>query len=147
MSGIRRAAIAVPLAVALAFGSTAALSGCSVQTLVRNITHGSVKVGAHSVPSDFPSEVPLAHGTVLYGVSAGSTGGKIWNVTIRVGGADALDSIAKQITDAGFQQNLDHSGENGGSESFRKDPYTVLVVVTKDDAKGWVANYTVTEKK
>ena len=56
MMASRRALIALPLAALLAFGSTAALSGCSVQGLVKNVTHGHVDLGGKSVPADFPKE-------------------------------------------------------------------------------------------
>lgn len=143
----RRALVAVPLAALLAFGSTAALSGCSVQGLVKNVTHGHVDLGGKSVPADFPKAVPLAHGDVVYGASVGSSDGKIWNVTIKVSGADAIDAVNTQFTNAGFQQDLNNKTDKGGTSSFTKDPYSVLVVIAKDSSDRWVANYTVTEKK
>ena len=143
----RRALVAVPLTVLLAFGSTAALSGCSVQGLVKNVTHGHVDLGGKSVPADFPKAVPLAHGDVVYGASVGSSDGKIWNVTIKVSGADAIDAVNTQFTNAGFQQDLNNKTDKGGTSSFTKDPYSVLVVIAKDSSDRWVANYTVTEKK
>jgi hypothetical protein len=142
----RRALVAVPLAVLLAFGSTAALSGCSVQGIVRNVTHGHVNIDGKSVPADFPKSVPLAHGDVVAGASVGSSDGKIWNVTIKISGTDPLDAIVGQFTDVGFRQDLNNRTDKGGTVSFTKDPYSVLVVIAKDSSK-WVANYTVTEKK
>ncbi|GAB3390294.1 hypothetical protein GCM10027568_13950 [Humibacter soli] len=147
MSRVRRAAVALPLAFALAFGSAAALSGCSVQGIVKNVTHGHVDLGGKSVPADFPTAVPLAKGEVLYGASVGSSDGKIWNVTIKVSGADAIDPISNQLTSAGFTEGMNSKTDTGATATFTKDPYTVLVVVAKDNHKGWVANYTVTEKK
>jgi hypothetical protein len=147
MIATRRALVALPLAALLAFGSTAALSGCSVQGLVKNVTHGHVDLGGKSVPPDFPHSVPLAHGDVVYGASVGSSDGKIWNVTIKVGGADAFDAVNKQFLDAGYRQDLNNKTEKGGTASFTKDPYSVLVVIAKDSSGGWVANYTVTQKK
>ena len=143
----RRALVAVPLAVLLALGSTAALSGCSVQGLVKNVTHGHVDLGGKSVPADFPKAVPLAQGDVVYGASVGSSDGKIWNVTIKVSGPDAIDAVNTQFTNAGFQQDLNNKTDKGGTSSFTKDPYSVLVVIAKDSSDKWVANYTVTEKK
>ena len=143
----RRALVAVPLAALLAFGSTAALSGCSLQGLVKNVTHGHVDLGGKSVPADFPKAVPLAHGDVVYGASVGSSDGKIWNVTIKVSGADAIDAVNTQFTNAGFQQDMNNKTDKGGTSSFTKDPYSVLVVIAKDSSDKWVANYTVTEKK
>lgn len=143
----RRAFVAVPLAVLLAFGSTAALSGCSVRSVVREVTHGHVDMRGHAVPSDFPKSVPLAHGDVVYGASVGSSDSKVWNVTIKVQGTDAMESIGDQFTGAGFQEKLRTSTKKTASASFTKMPYSALVVVAKDAANGWVANYTVSEKK
>jgi hypothetical protein len=147
MIASRRALIAVPLAALLAFGSAAALSGCSVQGLVKNVTHGHVDLGGKSVPSDFPQSVPLASGDVVYAASVGSSDGKIWNVTIKVGGADAVEAVDKQFADAGYRQDMDNKTDKGGTASFTKEPYSVLVVIAKDSSSGWVANYTVTQKK
>lgn len=147
MSGIRRAVVAVPLALALAFGVMATLSGCGVHDLVKNVTHGNVDLGGKSVPSDFPrSEVPLVSGQVIYGASVGSSDGRVWNITIRVSGADAMDEITGQLTGAGFTETMHSKTDTGATASFTKTPYTVLIVVAKDADKGWVANYTVTEK-
>lgn len=143
----RRAFVALPLAVVLTFGAVGGLSGCSFQGVVKDVTHGHVDVSGRSVPSDFPSTVPLAAGEVVSGASVGSSTAKIWNVTIKVRGADALASIVRQLEDAGFSKDADTSTSKAGTASFTNDPYSVLVVVAKDGARGWVANYTVTEKK
>ncbi|GAB3803642.1 hypothetical protein GCM10028798_22900 [Humibacter antri] len=147
MVSTRRALVAIPLAVLLALGSTAALSGCSVQGLVKNVTHGHVDLGGRSVPADFPKAVPLAKGDVVYGASVGSSDGKIWNVTIKVSGPDAIDAVNAQFADAGYEQDLNNRTDKGGTSSFTKDPYSVLVVIAKDSSNRWVANYTVTQKK
>ncbi|WP_243064110.1 hypothetical protein [Humibacter sp. RRB41] len=147
MTRVRRAAVAVPLVLALAFGSAAALTGCSVQGIVKNVTHGHVDLGGKSVPSDFPKEVPLAKGEVIYGASVGSSNEKVWNVTVKVMGADAGDAIGDQLAGAGFTRGMNSKTDTGATASFTKEPYSVLVVVAKDNHKGWVANYTVTQKK
>jgi hypothetical protein len=84
---------------------------------------------------------------VVYAASVGSSDGKIWNVTIKVGGADAVEAVDKQFADAGYRQDMDNKTDKGGTASFTKEPYSVLVVIAKDSSSGWVANYTVTQKK
>jgi hypothetical protein len=42
---------------------------------------------------------------------------------------------------------MDNKTDKGGTASFTKEPYSVLVVIAKDSSSGWVANYTVTQKK
>jgi hypothetical protein len=85
---------------------------------------------------------------VVYGASIGSTEGRLWNVTIKVGGNESIDAIARRFTDAGFRSDIDHrTASGGGTVSFTKGAYSALVVVTRSGPKGWVANYTVTQKR
>jgi hypothetical protein len=142
----RRVVVALPLAAVLAFGTVAGLAGCSFQGVVREVTHGHVDVTRKAVPSDFPRAVPLADGEVLYGASVGSSDGKLWNVTIKVHGADPMTAIDAQLADAGFAKDADSATSKAGTASYTKKPYSVLVVVAKDGERGRVANYTVTEK-
>ncbi|QDZ14378.1 hypothetical protein [Humibacter ginsenosidimutans] len=143
----RRALVALPLAAVLAFGTVGALSGCSLQGVVRDISHGHVDVARKTVPADFPTEVPLADGEVLYGATVGSSDGKLWNVTIRVHDPNALATIEDQLADAGFTRDQHDTAAKAGSAAYTKKPYSVLVVVARDGAREHVANYTVTEKK
>jgi len=140
-----RIVAAVLLAASLAL-VTPVLSGCGmIENIVENATGGDVESGT-SVPSDFPSEVPLIHGDVLAGGSVGNADGKIWNVTIKVNDGSAFDEIKAQMEDAGFESSeVSGTSAEGGTGSFTKDPYGVFVVVTGGDtSEGWVANYTVT---
>jgi len=145
-----RSRIPVTLAVAgLLLVGTPSMTGCSiVNNLVGSATGGNLPDGlggGQSVPSDFPSEVPLVDGEVVFGVSLpGDNGEKAWNVTINVSGADAFESITTQLTDAGFEYQGLTEGESGSSGKFTKDPLTVLVVVAAGNGSQWTANYTVT---
>ena len=56
-----------------------------------------------------------------------------------------MESIAAQLTDAGFKllgQSV--TSEEGAANVFTKEPYSVLVIIAKDDKVGTLANYTVT---
>ncbi|MBI5161357.1 MAG: hypothetical protein HY996_08090 [Micrococcales bacterium] len=140
-----RPLVVLALAAALA-ASGAALSGCSI---VRNVTEqasgGKVDIGGKSVPKSFPKDVPLAQGQVVYGASVAAGTGRVWNVTIKVSGTDAMTGIAGQLTGAGFTASGQVGQDATGSTAvFTKPPYTVNVVIAKPDAAtGWVANYTV----
>ena len=125
------------------------LSGCSI---INNFLPGGNNGGGlpggvipgTSVPADFPSEVPLIEGDVLLGLSVpGDNGEKAWNVTIKVSGADAFDTIKTQLTDAGFEYREVSVTDQASTGGFTKDPYTVLLVVAESDGS-WSANYTVT---
>jgi hypothetical protein len=137
------------LALVLAFGVTSGLSGCfgGVEGIVKNVSGGNVDVGGGKLPADFPSAVPLVSGDVVYGAGIGSSDKKVWNVTIKVSDPEAFDGIKKQLTDAGFTIGLDTTTSSGATASFSNATYGVLVVVTKADKNGYVANYTVTPAK
>ena len=122
------------LAVSLALAAPA-LTGCGlIQDAVEKATGGDVDLGGKSVPDDFPSDVPLIEGEVLYGASAGSEDGKLWNVTIKVADASAFDEIAAQFEAAGFEaSDLGGTSDQGATGTFTKDPYGVFVVVTGGD--------------
>jgi hypothetical protein len=132
-------------AIALSLLAAPALAGCGiVQGAIENATGGQVDLPGASVPKDFPSEVPLAKGQVIFGLSAGKDGEKVWNVTIKVD-AGAYAAIAEQLKGAGFELNEGSeaaNNDNGGL--FTSDKYGVLVVVSDDGSDGTVANYTVT---
>jgi hypothetical protein len=141
---MRRAVIAVPLALALATGAVGTLSGCGMQKTIDHVTHGNVDLGGKSIPPDFPKAVPLVHGEVLYGASVGSTGRKVWNVTVKVHDADTINDISAQLERAGFTRSFGTGSATGATARFVRSPYAVLVVMTQDAKNGWVANYTVT---
>ena len=145
-----RKSFLVPAAIVLSLAITPMLTACGnpVQGIINNVTGGNVDLGGAQLPKDFPKEVPLASGAVIFGAGLGNDEGKVWNVTIKVADASALDGITKQLTDAGF--TTDASGDASGDATtgvFNKDPYGVLVIVSKDDKNGFVANYTVTFTK
>ncbi len=145
-----RSRIPVTLAIAgLLLVGTPALAGCSlINNVIDGATGGNLPEGlgtGQSVPSDFPSEVPLIDGDVVLGLSLpGDNGEKAWNVTINVSGADAFDTIATQLADAGFEHQELSAGDSGSSGAFTKNQLSVLVVVAAGNGDQWTANYTVT---
>lgn len=130
--------------VALTLVAMPLLAGCSVGDLVDNATGGQVQLPSTSVPADFPSDVPLYDGEVLSGAGIGTVDAKIWNVGIRVPDASVLDGIELELTDAGFETQLQgETGGGGGTVIASTDAFGVAVVVVRDEG-GFVANYTVT---
>ena len=150
---ITRKRITIPLAIVLALAVTPALSGCfgnPIEQMIEGATGGDVDLGGKSVPNGFPSEVPLAQGEVLFGASIGNDEGRVWNVTIKVSDATAIEQIVAQLEGAGFStaaEGFGGSNADGGTAILENERYGVLVVVSKDGDNGFVANYTVTEKK
>ena len=136
--------ITVPIALTVALLAGPALTGCSVQNLVHDVTGGKVDVPGKSVPKDFPSEVPIVSGEVLSGAGVGDAKSKIWNVSIRAKGSTAIDEVLTTLTSAGFDcKTLTATTADGGALLCEKGTLSVAVVQIKDD-KGFVLNYTVT---
>jgi hypothetical protein len=141
----KRQRFTVSTAVILSLVLAPALAGCSaIEGIIENVTGSQIDLGGQSVPADFPSEVPLASGDVIFGLSADKDGQKVWNVTIKVS-SGAFDSISDQLTSAGFAlAEGSKEANNGLGGLFTSDKYGVLVVVTDDGGDGPVANYKVT---
>jgi hypothetical protein len=143
-----RGAAVLVLAGALLVGAPV-VTGCSlIGSVVEGATGGNIPEGLDAgttVPADFPSEVPLIDGEVVFALSLPADNGeKAWNVTINVGGPDAFEAIRTQLTDAGFEYQEVSSGDSGSGGAFRKDGLTVLVTVAAATGDQWTANYTVT---
>ncbi|MES2094119.1 MAG: hypothetical protein V4531_09950 [Actinomycetota bacterium] len=135
----------VPIVIAIALLAAPALAGCSVQTLIRDVSGGKVDVPSKSVPKDFPSEVPLASGEVLTGAGVGDGTSKIWNVSVRAKDNTAIDSVSTTLSSAGFTcTTLTPTTKAGGALACDKGNFNVAVVEITD-ASGFVLNYTVTK--
>ena len=138
--------ITASLAILLALAATPALAGCAgIEGIVEQATGGDVSLPGNSVPDDFPAEVPLIEGEVILGAGIGSTDGKAWNVTIKVTGLDAADTIKAELEGAGFTSAPGASTGESSALLYTSDAYSVAVVVTKDTNDGFLANYTVTD--
>jgi hypothetical protein len=150
MSTMRRR-ITIPIAIVLAVSTVPLLTACfgnPLQGVVNAATGGKVNLGggSGSLPSDFPSSVPVYKGKIDSALGLGSGKKEIWNVTVELGSSDQTSSIKSALTGAGFK--VDESGTvgpDGGSIVADNKTYGVLVVISKDSSKStWIANYTVT---
>jgi hypothetical protein len=144
METLRALAIAGVLVVGLPL-----LAGCSViNGVVHDVTGHDLPAGltgGTTLPEDFPSDVPLIDGDVVFSLSLpADNGDKAWNVTINVSGADAFATIKTQLTDAGFEYHGITDGESGSTGAFRSGDLTVLDAVGAANGDQWTANYTVT---
>ena len=140
-----RTRITVPIAIALAVIAGPTLAGCSVQGIINSATGGKVSLPGKSIPSDFPSAVPLVKGTVVLGAAIGDgKGGKVWNVTIQADSSTTLTSIENDFKGKGFEAQGDLTGDtaDGGTATFDNKTYSVIVVLGSSDGKTTV-NYTV----
>jgi hypothetical protein len=160
MTTIRRRRLPlIAVAGSLAIAVPLVLSGCSLIPHLPGSAGGSGSsggvtipgvgsVGSGKLPKDFPSDVPVAKGDVVSGVSIGSGANEIWNVTIKVADVNAFDGIQSQLAAAGFSVEADAviKSDSGATAEFNGDKHDVLVAIAKsDDKTGWVANYSVTK--
>jgi len=148
MSTTRRR-IAVPLAIVLALSTAPLLTGCfgnPISGIVKSATGGKLNIGGGgSLPADFPSTVPVYKGKIDTALGLGTGKKKIWNVTVEVPGSDAASTIKSELTGAGFTADAQGTiGSSGGTLVADNKTYGVLVVISKNGSKGWIANYTVT---
>ncbi|WP_341952586.1 hypothetical protein [Salinibacterium sp. TMP30] len=138
--------ISASIAIVLAVGITPALSGCfgnPIESLVEQATGGQVDLGGKEIPEGFPSEVPLVAGDVQFGIAAGEGDSRGYNVTILAGAESPLKGIETELSDAGFEIQLQGSGSDGvGTIIFTSDAWAGGVIVAKTD-DGYTANYTV----
>ena len=128
------------------------LSGCSLIHLPGQSSGGGISipgvgsVGSGKLPKDFPSDVPVAEGEVISGISAGSGDKQVWNVSIKVSGVDAFTGIESALKNARFTESEGSpiTSDQAATGRFTGDKYDVVVAVVKADNKtGYVANYTV----
>lgn len=143
-----RTRITAPLAIVLALALTPALTGCfgnPVESIIEGATGGQVDLGGTSIPDGYPTdEVPIIDGDILFGGALGDANGKVFNVTVKVADASAIDTIKSQLESAGFTTQLGGDTAGGSTYIGSTDAWGVLVVVSEDGSNGWVANYTVT---
>jgi hypothetical protein len=145
MSTMRRR-IAIPLALVLTVSAVPMLTGCfgnPIQGAVNAATGGKVKLGGGSLPSDFPSAVPVYKGKIDTALALGTGSKEVWNVTVEIPGSSTYNDIKSALTSAGFKvQGSGNAGTSGEGLIASSKKYSVIVGVTGTNSK-WVANYTV----
>jgi hypothetical protein len=125
------------------------LTGCfgnPIEGALKAATGGKVNLGGGSLPTDFPSSVPVYKGKIDSALGLGSGSKKVFNVTVELPGGNAYNDIKSELSGAGFKTDESGTiGDSGASIVADNKTYGVLVVLTKDSStKKWIANYTVT---
>ncbi|MDP9027490.1 MAG: hypothetical protein M3N46_08020 [Actinomycetota bacterium] len=153
----RRRLPLIVVAGSIALAAPLLLSGCSLIHLPgSSSTGGGISipgigsVGTGKLPNGFPSEIPVAKGDILSGISAGSGADQGWNVSIKVSGLDAFTGIESQLKGAGFTESDGSpiTSDQASTGTFTSSSYDVVVAVVKaDDKTGYLANYTVAKHK
>lgn len=143
-----RTRVTAPIAIILAISIAPALTGCfgnPVESIIEGATGGQVDLGGTTLPDGYPeAEVPVIDGEIVFGGALGDGSGAIYNVTVKVSGASAIDDIKAQLEGAGFTTQAGGDTTGGATYIGNTDAWGVLVVVSEDGSNGWVANYTVT---
>ncbi|MDI2099652.1 hypothetical protein [Ruicaihuangia caeni] len=151
----RSAVAAVALAVLLA----PALAGCfqnpvdaiverGVEEAIKGATGVEVDVtgDGSSVPSDWPTAVPLPDGSVSDGASITTGGSTTWTVTLRPQGdvPTVFAQAREALKGAGFEETFVTEAPNDASGIFGDGTYTVLLTVA-DSSGGTESVYVVSE--
>jgi hypothetical protein len=138
--------IAIPLAIVVAVSAVPMLTGCfgnPIQGVIKAATGGKVDVGGGSMPSDFPSAVPVYKGKIDTAVALGTGSKEVWNVTVEIPGLSTYNDIKSALTGAGFKvEGSGNAGSSGEGLIASNKTYSVIVGVTGSGSK-YVANYTV----
>lgn len=136
------------LLAATALVAATALTGCfanpvedlvnqGIEGAVEEATGGDVSLGGE-LPADFPAEVPLPDGEIVF---AAGTAGEGWIVTMTSAAADPVADAAAALEGAGFTVDTTLSGTDAGASVYTNEKY--LVVVAGD---GENVAFTVTAK-
>lgn len=133
---------------ALALVTATGLTGCvnpveelvnkSIEGAVEEATGGDVSVGGE-LPADFPAEVPLVDGDIVF--AAGSNG-EGWLVTITAKGADPVAEAVAALEAAGFAADTSVSGTDAAASVYSNETYLVFIA-----GDGENLAYTVTAKQ
>ena len=134
-----------PIALIIALALTPTLSGCSVEGIISGVTGGNVNLSGTKMPEGFPSEVPVVSGAIQFGGFVADGDSKVFNVTVKVTGANPTDGIKSALEGAGFTAaaEMGATTDQGGTLIYTNDSWGVLAVVAKQDNE-WIVNYTVT---
>jgi hypothetical protein len=139
----RRLAVALALAAATLPVLTACSIGDTVQQTVngavQDATGGGVSLGGE-LPADWPTEVPVIDGDILFttgGIGEGETGG--WVVTIKASSATPIEDARAQLEQASFAVAEGVPGADSGVVTMTNANYGVVVA---GNAEGII--YTVT---
>ncbi|MGX5696915.1 hypothetical protein ACWKWP_12005 [Agromyces soli] len=134
---------------AIALITATALTGCfgnpvenlvnqGIEDAVEEATGGDVEVGGE-LPSDFPAEVPIIDGDIVF--AAGSMGDG-WLVTVSAKGGDPVGEAVQALEAAGFTADTTLGGTDGSASVYSNANYLVLVA-----GDGENLAYTVTTKQ
>lgn len=144
-----RTRTAAPIAIVFAIVLSPVLVGCfgqnPLESAIEQVTGSEVELPSGTIPSDFPSEVPLIDADISFAASIGAGEGKVWNVAFTSTDPAVFDTITAQLAGAGFENRTELiPGGTGTTGFFANGTYLVNVVVTENaDATGYLANYTV----
>lgn len=107
-----------------------------VENAVEDATGTKVESGSE-IPADFPAEVPLIDGEVVYGGSLEVDTAQNWTVTITTpeSVADAFAGIRTQLTEAGFTQGVVNETPDNANGAFTGTNYSLIVTVSVVDSQ------------
>jgi hypothetical protein len=152
--------VSASLAIVMAMSLTPLLAACvnPIQSLVEqgaqqaaeDVLGGDVDLNLDgdgaSMPSDWPSDVPVIDGTIESSVRLGSGEEQTWSVTITVGNADeAWANIRSDFEGAGFTTDFESVSSDGSMGSFSNGQYSAIVSTSDDGSGNFSATYVVSK--
>jgi len=155
-----RSLVAVSLAVVMAVGVTPLLASCAnpiqaaieqgAQKAVKDVTGGNVDLNVNgngaSMPSDWPSDVPVISGTIESSVRLGSGDTQTWSVTITIDDeTSAWTKIKSDFEGAGFTTDFESVSSDGSMGSFSNGSHSAIVSTTKDSSGKSSVTYVVSK--
>lgn len=105
-------------------------------------------VTSGSLPSGFPTEIPVVEGNIEAGTQVSQDGKSMWSVVVSIPStAGVVDQITAAMTAAGFSTVYSSSTEGAEGGMFDNASYSVIVALSKNPtADNFIASYIVTQK-
>jgi len=153
----KRTIMSIAIASVMAVGLTPLLAGCvnpiqaaieqGVKDAAGNAVGGNVdlNVGGNgaSMPTDWPSVVPVISGTIQSSARLGAGDSETWTVSVTTdSGAAAWSTIKSDFESVGFTTDFEATTSDGSMGSFSNGTF-VAVVTVSTDSSGTTATYVV----
>ncbi|MEO5627786.1 MAG: hypothetical protein ABIQ89_02760 [Candidatus Saccharimonadales bacterium] len=93
--------------------------------------------GSQTLPSDFPSGVPLYKGDIVTTGKVNSDGKTVWSVSISTSDSSAQvhDAMTQSYTSDGWEASINNSGEGSGLLAAKKNDMQVSAYYASKDGK------------
>lgn len=144
----------VTATVALAVGATFSLSGCfgnpleklaqgGANEIVENVTGGDVDMSGQSMPKDFPSQISVPDGKIIFGTSTNVDDTRGWMLNMVVKDPSVFAAVQNQLKSSGFDEIAATDGATAMG-IYQGNGYGIVLNLAEDDGE-YTISYIVTE--